>query len=132
MVKGMSDQTIISIIATNLGAFGANSVIILGLSCSIRSVYFNVPKTSSFSWKLENCKTYCLQQLVRVQEYIRFKHTIFTDLPCDRVVKVACSGQVGSITTDNKIEGSSLVHPTFILEILENVSQDFYGCYLHL
>ena len=37
VLKGMFGQTIISIISTNLGFFGANSVIRFGLSCSIRS-----------------------------------------------------------------------------------------------
>ena len=36
MIKGMSGQAIISIISTNLGPFGANSVIIFGLSFSSR------------------------------------------------------------------------------------------------
>ena len=36
LLKGMSSQTIISIISTNLGPFGANSGITVGQSSSIR------------------------------------------------------------------------------------------------
>ena len=35
-MKGMSSQSITSIISTNLGPFGANSVITFGVSFSIR------------------------------------------------------------------------------------------------
>ena len=78
-------------------------------------VYFNFPKTASFSWKLENSKTYCLQQLVQVQEYINFQHNLLTDLPCGLVVKIECSRQINSAATDNRTEGSSLAHPTLFL-----------------
>ena len=36
LIMGMSGRSIISIISTNLGPFGANSVIIFGVSISIR------------------------------------------------------------------------------------------------
>ena len=36
LIKGVSGQTTIWIISTNLGSFGANSVITFGLSCGIR------------------------------------------------------------------------------------------------
>ena len=69
--------------------------------------YFNFPKTALFSWKLENYRIYCLQQLIQIQEHDEHEHE-----QNDRGFE-PCSSDI-------------------ILEILENVSQDLYGSYLRL
>ena len=69
-------------------------------------VYFNFPKLHRFPG-IKNCKIYCLQQLVQIQEYFCFNHMLLTDLLCSRVVRVEL------------IEGSGLVHLAFFLRFLK-------------
>ena len=71
--KGMSGQTIISIISTNLGPFGANSGITVGQSSSIRypSIF---QKPHRFPGNKRSGKSVVLNSLFKTKNIFGFKH----------------------------------------------------------
>ena len=125
----MSGQAIISILSTNLGRFGANSVRTFSLSCSIRR-YASI--FQKLHLEVRNYENVLFSTLVQIQQYNRIKHVSLTDRSYGRVGK-SVFFIIILLPRIVRIKGSSLAHPaSWVLEILKNVSRDFYGRYLQL
>ena len=126
--KGNVRQTIISIISTNLGRFGANSVIKFGSWCSIwryilqfsknRIVFLEIRDSEDllFSTACSNSTIYSFEA------HSSDRSTVWPS-------GYELLGQDISIAPDRQHWEFKPRSSNFVLEILENVFQDFYGRY---